>query len=141
MNVRPLMRLESIAFWTCSIVGTSLHLTNIRVSLYFILTLSQSTSMVWAQMIATWGMMEAANQDQFKAPWGLGAGNKSGKADFKGDFRNGLLDFGWDNQSADWQKNKRTVELNQGRAAMMGILGLMVHDKLGNVGNLLPPHF
>jgi len=24
--------------------------------------------MVWAQMIATWTMMEAANQDQFKAP-------------------------------------------------------------------------
>ena len=27
--------------------------------------------MVWAQMIATWAMMEAANQDQYKAPWGM----------------------------------------------------------------------
>ena len=26
---------------------------------------------------------------------------------------------------------KRGVELNQGRAAMMGILGLMVHEQLG----------
>jgi hypothetical protein len=36
---------------------------------------------------------------------------------------------------------KRAIELNQGRAAQMGILGLMVHEKLGNVDNLLPPHF
>jgi hypothetical protein len=33
---------------------------------------------------------------------------------------------------------KRAVELNQGRAAMMGLLGLMVHDKLGNVDSLFP---
>jgi hypothetical protein len=29
-------------------------------------------------------------------------------------------------------------ELNQGRAAQMGMLALMVHDKLGNVNDLLP---
>jgi hypothetical protein len=34
---------------------------------------------------------------------------------------------------------KRATELNQGRAAMMGLLGLMVHEKLGNVDILLPP--
>ena len=34
---------------------------------------------------------------------------------------------------------KRAIELNQGRAAMMGLLGLMVHEKLGNVDILLPP--
>ena len=31
----------------------------------------------------------------------------------------------------EWKLQKRDVELNQGRAAMMGILGLMVHEQLG----------
>ena len=98
--------------------------------------------MVWAQMIATWSMMEAANQDQFKGPWGTNQ-NALGDspAEFKGDFRNGALDFGWDKLSDDAKRRERAIELNQGRAAQMGILGLMVHEKLGNVGNLLPPHF
>ena len=96
--------------------------------------------MVWAQMIATWTMMEAANQDQFKAPWGTGDGPT--EADFKGDFRNGALDFGWSKQSDEWKMRKRAIELNQGRAAQMGILGLMVHEKLGNIDTILPlgPH-
>mmetsp|Transcript_43420 Transcript_43420/g.105224 ORF Transcript_43420/g.105224 Transcript_43420/m.105224 type:complete len:211 (+) Transcript_43420:307-939(+) len=96
--------------------------------------------MVWAQLIATWTMMEAANQDQFKAPWGTGDG--STEADFKGDFRNGALDFGWSKQSDEWKMRKRAIELNQGRAAQMGILGLMVHEKLGNIATILPlgPH-
>ncbi len=54
----------------------------------------------------------------------------TGESQFAGDFRNGI-DFGWDKQSAEWQEKKRAVELNQGRAAMMGILGLMVHEQLG----------
>ena len=54
----------------------------------------------------------------------------TGEAQFAGDFRNGF-DFGWDKQSPEWQEQKRAVELNQGRAAMMGILGLMVHEQLG----------
>jgi Chlorophyll A-B binding protein len=54
----------------------------------------------------------------------------TGQGQFLGDFRNGF-DFGWDKQSAEWQTKKRAVELNQGRAAMMGILGLMVHEQLG----------
>ncbi|CAJ1943539.1 unnamed protein product [Cylindrotheca closterium] len=93
--------------------------------------------MVWAQAFATWAVMEAANQDQFKAPWGMIDGGES-KAEFKGDFRNQFIDFGWDSQSDDWKRRKRSIELNQGRAAMMGILGLMVHDKLGNVADILP---
>jgi len=95
--------------------------------------------MVWAQMIATWGMMEAANQDQYQAPWGF---NKNAlgdsPAEFKGDFRNGALDFGWDKLSDDAKRRKRTIELNNGRAAQMGILGLMVHEKLGNIEAILP---
>ena len=48
-----------------------------------------------------------------------------------GDFRNGALDFGWDTFDEDTKLQKRAIELNQGRAAQMGILALMVHEKLG----------
>ena len=51
--------------------------------------------------------------------------------EFVGDFRNGFIDYGWDKLSADKQFEKRAIELNQGRAAQMGILALMVHEKLG----------
>ena len=51
--------------------------------------------------------------------------------EFSGDFRNDYLDFGWDKFSEEEKLSKRAIELNQGRAAMMGILGLMVHEKLG----------
>jgi hypothetical protein len=37
--------------------------------------------------------------------------------------------YGW---SEATQRNKRAIELNNGRAAQMGILGLMVHEKLNN---------
>ena len=48
-----------------------------------------------------------------------------------GDFRNGALDFGWDTFDEETKLQKRAIELNQGRAAQMGILALMVHEKLG----------
>lgn len=51
--------------------------------------------------------------------------------DFPGDFRNGALDFGWDKLDEATKLKKRAIELNQGRAAQMGILALMVHEKLG----------
>ena len=97
--------------------------------------------MVWAQMFATWGMMEAANQDQYKAPWGMNQNSlDESPAEFKGDFRNGVFDFGWDKFSPEMKMRKRAIELNNGRAAQMGILGLMVHDKLGNLDAILPGH-
>ena len=55
-----------------------------------------------------------------------GTGNE-----FVGDFRNGALDFGWDLLSEEDKLKKRALEINQGRAAQMGLLGLMVHEKLG----------
>ena len=55
----------------------------------------------------------------------------TGEAEFPGDFRNGFLDFGWDTFSEEEQAFKRGVELNNGRAAQLGILGLMVHEQLG----------
>ena len=48
-----------------------------------------------------------------------------------GDFRNGFIDFGWDSFDEETKLKKRAIELNQGRAAQMGILALMVHEKLG----------
>jgi len=48
-----------------------------------------------------------------------------------GDFRNGYIDFGWDSFDEETKLQKRAIELNQGRAAQMGILALMVHEKLG----------
>jgi hypothetical protein len=51
--------------------------------------------------------------------------------EFPGDFRNGALDFGWDTFDEETKLKKRTIELNQGRAAQMGILALMVHEQLG----------
>lgn len=51
--------------------------------------------------------------------------------EFIGDFRNESLDFGWDTFDDDTKLAKRAIELNNGRAAMMGILALMVHEKLG----------
>jgi hypothetical protein len=57
--------------------------------------------------------------------------------EFVGDFRNGYIDFGWDSFDEETKLKKRAIELNQGRAAQMGILALMVHEKLGVP--LLPP--
>jgi len=64
--------------------------------------------------------------------------NGAEPGDFPGDFRNGALDFGWETFSEEEQASKRAIELNNGRAAQMGLLALMVHDKLGNVLDLLP---
>eukprot|EP00543_Licmophora_paradoxa_P007754 CAMPEP_0202441010 /NCGR_PEP_ID=MMETSP1360-20130828/230_1 /ASSEMBLY_ACC=CAM_ASM_000848 /TAXON_ID=515479 /ORGANISM="Licmophora paradoxa, Strain CCMP2313" /LENGTH=189 /DNA_ID=CAMNT_0049055715 /DNA_START=21 /DNA_END=586 /DNA_ORIENTATION=- len=50
--------------------------------------------------------------------------------EFIGDFRNGFIDYGWDSFDEETKFSKRAIELNQGRAAMMGILALMVHEKL-----------
>jgi hypothetical protein len=58
-------------------------------------------------------------------------GDRTGKGEFPGDYRNGALDFGWNKQSEEWKTKKRAIELNQGRAAMMGISGLMIHEWMG----------
>merc|ERR1711966_276514 len=57
--------------------------------------------------------------------------NGAAPGDFPGDFRNSALDFGWDTFDEETQASKRGIELNNGRAAMMCILGLMVHEQLG----------
>ena len=52
-------------------------------------------------------------------------------AEFPGDLRNGTFQASWDKWNDAQKLKKRAVELNNGRAAMMGILGLMVHEQLG----------
>jgi len=54
----------------------------------------------------------------------------TGDGECVGDFRNGFIDFGWDTFSPEEKERKQAIELNNGRAAQMGILGLMVHEML-----------
>ena len=77
---------------------------------------------VLLQMLAFFTVAEIVNRD---ASW------LDNKAEFPGDYRNGALDFGWDNFDASTKMKKRTIELNNGRAAMMGIWGLVTHEMLG----------
>ena len=85
-----------------------------------------------AQIFSLIGLMEVAFMKDIP-----GTGNE-----FPGDLRNGWLDFGWDTFDDEEKLFKRGVELNNGRAAMMGILGLMIHEKLGGsiplVGSMNP---
>ena len=62
----------------------------------------------------------------------------TGENEFVGDFRTGAFDLGWDSFDEETKMAKRAIELNQGRAAQMGMLALMVHDKLGNVADFFP---
>jgi len=53
------------------------------------------------------------------------------EAEFVGDYRNGAIDYGWDKFSPEEKIKKRTIELNNGRAAMCGIIGLFYHESIG----------
>lgn len=64
---------------------------------------------------------------------------KQDENSFPGDFSASSVPVGWVGDYSDDEKTElRAKELNQGRAAQMGMLGLMVHDQLGNVDTLLP---
>lgn len=87
---------------------------------------------VLLQMLAFFAVATIINRD---AEW------LDNEAEFVGDFRNGSLDFGWDTFDEETKLKKRTIELNNGRAAMMGIWGLVVHEMMGVSilpGNWLP---
>jgi len=72
------------------------------------------------QIVALIGVMEVA----FCTDW-------TETAEFPGDLRNGSFQGSWDRFTDQQKRRKRGIELNNGRAAMMGILGLMVHEQLG----------
>ena len=74
------------------------------------------------QMLAFMAVATIVNQD---ADW------LDNEAEHVGDYRNGALDFGWDKFDDATKIKKRTIELNNGRAAMMGIAGLMYHESVG----------
>ena len=50
--------------------------------------------------------------------------------EFPGDLCNRALDFGWDTYDEETKLSKRGIELSNGHAAPMGILGLMMHAQL-----------
>ena len=76
----------------------------------------------WFQILCFIGLLEAGIMKD--------SANGAAPGEFPGDFRNGFIDFGWDTFDEETKIKKRTIELNNGRAAQMGILGLMVHEKL-----------
>lgn len=84
---------------------------------------SQDGMNVLFQMVAFFTVAEIVNRE---AVWVDGV-----KAEFPGDYRNGALDFGWDKFDEATKFKKRTVEINNGRAAMMGIWGLVIHEMMG----------
>jgi len=55
----------------------------------------------------------------------------TGEGEFPGDFRNGWIDYGWDSFDAEEQESKRRIELSNGRAAMIGVLIILVADQVG----------
>ena len=83
------------------------------------LHLSQEGYTVLMQMLAFFAVAEMVNRDAL------------GKAEFVGDFRNGVLDFGWDKLDEETKLEKRNIEINQGRAAMIGITALVTHEVIG----------
>ena len=56
--------------------------------------------------------------------------DRTGDGEFPGDLRNGSLDYGWDTFDSDTQLSKRAIELNNGRAAMIGSLIILVAEQL-----------
>mmetsp|Transcript_31690 Transcript_31690/g.104864 ORF Transcript_31690/g.104864 Transcript_31690/m.104864 type:complete len:208 (-) Transcript_31690:274-897(-) len=65
----------------------------------------------------------------------------TGTGEFPGDFRNGVDNGAWDSFTPQQKLEKRSKELNNGRAAMMGILGLMVHENLAGPAYVANEYF
>mmetsp|Transcript_14830 Transcript_14830/g.17541 ORF Transcript_14830/g.17541 Transcript_14830/m.17541 type:complete len:205 (-) Transcript_14830:254-868(-) len=56
--------------------------------------------------------------------------DRTGEGEFPGDFRNGSLDYGWDTFDETEKLSKRSIEISNGRAAMIGSLIILVAEQL-----------
>jgi len=83
---------------------------------------TKSGQNILLQMLAFFTVASIINRD---AEW------LDNKAEHVGDFRNGSLDVGWNTFTPEEKVEQRNKEINNGRAAMMGILGLYVHEMMG----------
>ena len=66
--------------------------------------------------------------------------NDADAGNFVGYFHNNAIYFGWDNFDEDTKVSKCDIELNNGPADMMVILGLMVHDQIGGSITIVGEH-
>jgi len=89
---------------------------------------TKSGQNILLQMLAFFTVASIINRD---AEW------LDNKAEHVGDFRNGSLDVGWNTFTPEEKIEQRNKEINNGRAAMMGILGLYVHEQVLGV-SILP---
>mmetsp|Transcript_32599 Transcript_32599/g.37529 ORF Transcript_32599/g.37529 Transcript_32599/m.37529 type:complete len:400 (+) Transcript_32599:131-1330(+) len=89
---------------------------------------TKSGQNILLQMLAFFTVASIINRD---AEW------LDNKAEHVGDFRNGSLDVGWNTFTPEEKIEQRNKEINNGRAAMMGILGLYVHEQILGV-SILP---
>ena len=56
--------------------------------------------------------------------------NGATPGDLPGDFLNDSLDFVWESFDEETKLFKHAIKLNNGCVAMLGILGLLVHEQL-----------
>ena len=85
-----------------------------------------------AQILVFIGLMEIATWPFYEGPWPGTVPEGKAPGDVAGEF--------WVRYSDPEEKTtKLTIELNNGRAAMMGALGCLMHDHL--TGSWIPPGF
>ena len=83
------------------------------------------------------GLMEGVTWKFLEGPWP----GKVPEGKLPGDVAGGPKgDFLWVRYTDETEKtNKLNIELNNGRAAMMGITGMLMHDHI--TGSWIPPGF
>ena len=65
----------------------------------------------------------------------VGTSSLKDKGEFPGDYTS-IIDFGWDKFDDATKAKKQAIEINNGRAAMMGITGLITHELIGNLDSM-----
>lgn len=97
-----------------------------------ILALKGVPALGLAQILVFIGLMEIATWRFYEGPWPGSVPEGKAPGDVAGDF--------WVRYTDPEEKaNKLNIELNNGRAAMMGSLGCLMHDHI--TGSWIPPGF